>query len=635
MRYFRGQEVELLAPAGNFDIFCDILDSGADAFYLGGKHYNMRLHRKEFNFEDQEIEEAVSMAHAKGKKVYVTVNNLFSEEDLVGLEDYLRFLSKIKVDAIIVQDYSVIEIVNTLGIDIEIHSSVMMNVHNLESVKALKAKGVTRIVTSREISLDKIREFAVQCDMEFEYFMHGDMCISHGSQCVYSGMLFGKSGNRGMCMKPCRWGFKIKSQTKEYETSYPLAAKDMSMYSHVPELIQAGVVSFKIEGRMRDSEYLKNLIGLYNDAIKRYLEDPVSYDRKLNYNILFENRKRDLTTAYAFGNPGLDFINERYEGTGKFYSTGKPFSNPTPEISISPEIIEDTKKYILEKSKSGAKVQAQSEPWLGVRVNNFAQAVVAIKEGAEHIYLSGDVFLPEMAFSKKEIQKLSEIKGSSKIFLCLPRMMFEPEFAKYSVLLENRDLKIDGIVATNIGNLEYFKKFGYSMVGDFSMNIYNHIAATHYKKSGLEFATLSLESPLANTIEVLNKSVLDLEIIVHGKPGVMYLESDLFLNLDAEDESYAIELIDEKGHTRTVRKDVYARNHVLSQKEICLLAFIQELTELGAKGFKIEGSAYDEKELGNIIRLYKNVISKKIDSQTAMKELKSLDNYTLGGLYFK
>ena len=236
-RYFNQQEVELLAPAGNFEIFKQILHSGADAFYLGGKILNMRLHRKDFNFSNDEIVEAIQMAHELGKKVYVTVNNLLSSEDLLETEHYLRFLESAAPDAIIVQDMSIIALVQKLKLNLNIHASVMMNVHNLETIKKLRELGVTRVVTSRDIDLNTVKLFSAQTDMEFEYFVHGDMCLAHGAQCTYSGILFGNSSNRGRCMKPCRWGYKMNQGGNQYNTTFPLAVKDMYMYENIPELI--------------------------------------------------------------------------------------------------------------------------------------------------------------------------------------------------------------------------------------------------------------------------------------------------------------------------------------------------------------------------------------------------------------
>ena len=402
-RYFNNQEVELLAPVGTFEIFKQVIHSGADAVYLGGKIFNMRMHRKGFNFTDEELAEAVKITHDLGKKIYITVNNLLSSEDLKQAKDYLTYLSELKPDAIIVQDMSIVYLVNELGLDLNIHASVMMNTHNLETIKALRELGVTRVVTSRDIDLETVKYFSRQTDMEFEYFVHGDMCVAHGSQCTYSGILFGKSGNRGLCMKPCRWGYKMNQGGNQYNTTFPLAVKDMYMYENIPELIEAGVGSFKIEGRMREADYLLGIINSYSDAINRYIEDPIFYDRQKDSKTLYENRKRDFSTAYAFCKPGLSNINERWEGTGKFYSTGKVFSKPVEESEMKDSRVQQIKSML---ATGDIKTH---RPTLSVKVNSYQAAMMAIEEGVEKIYLSGEVFQPQLPFSVKEIRKIREI----------------------------------------------------------------------------------------------------------------------------------------------------------------------------------------------------------------------------------
>ena len=570
-RYFNNQAVELLAPVGNFEIFKEVIHSGADAVYLGGKIFNMRMHRKDFNFTNEELEEAIKIAHSLKKKIYITVNNLLSSYDLTQAEDYLRYLEKLGPDALIVQDMSVIDLIRTLGLNLNIHSSVMMNVHNFETIKALEELGVTRVVTSRDIDLKTIKQFSVRTNMEFEYFVHGDMCVAHGAQCLYSGILFGKSGNRGLCMKPCRWGYKINKEGQQYDTTFPMAVKDMYMYEHIPELIEAGVVSFKIEGRMRDASYLVDLINYYSDAIDRYIDDPISYNRKKHAKELFENRKRDFSTAYAFGNPGLSNINERYEGTGKFYSTGKVFSNPVDEFDIKEERVSEIKDIL---SLDEVKI---NKPELTVKVNNYEAAMLAINEGVDKIYLSGEVFEPDAPFTKEEIINITKSKKNSKIYLGLPRMMFEDDFSKYNHLLRNNDLGIDGLLVTNLGAISKFKDLGLELVGDYSLNIYNALSANFYKNLGLEMATLSCESPVNNTKDSLLNSDLDLEIIVNGSPVVMYMSHDLYENTNVINPSGVVDrkfndkkvllLIDDKGNEHPVYRDNTGKNHMLLSKE--------------------------------------------------------------------
>ena len=428
-RFFNNKEIELLAPVGTFEIFEKVIHSGADAVYFGGKKLNMRMHRKDYNLSNDEIEKAIGIAHSLNKKVYVTVNNLLSQQDLKDAEEYLRFLDNVQPDALIIQDLSIVELINSLNLNLTLHSSVMMNVHNLETIVALSECGITRIVASRDMDLQTIKNLHNQTHMEFEYFAHGDMCIAHGAQCLYSGMLFGKSSNRGLCMKPCRWNFTMKKDGLVYPTEFPMAVKDMYMYEHLPEMIEAGIISFKIEGRMKDADFLVTLINYYSDAIDRYIEDPICYDRKKDAQSIYETRLRDLSTCSAFGKPGLSNINRRYEGTGKFYSHGKVFSKPVDEIEISIDKIAEIKSLLKEK------ISLAQKPKLSVKVNSYSQAKVAIEVGVDAIYLSGEVFQPNHPFSKSEILKLTKDKRNTKIYLGFPRMMFEEDFSKYDQLL--------------------------------------------------------------------------------------------------------------------------------------------------------------------------------------------------------
>lgn len=638
-RFFNNQKVELLAPAGKFDIFKKIIYSKDDAVYLGGKSFSMRMHRKDFNFTNEELEEAINTAHSLGKKIYITVNNLLSSEDLKYIEEYLRYLEKIKPDAILVQDMGLIQLIKDLGIDLNIHSSVMMNVHNFETIKTLRELGVTRVVASRELDLKTIKEFTVRSDMEFEYFVHGDMCVAHGSQCLYSGILFGSSGNRGLCMKPCRWGYKINYNGKEYNTTFPMAVKDMYMYENIPELIEAGVVSFKIEGRMREADFLVNLINHYSDAIDRYIDDPICYDRKMYAEELFKNRKRDFSTSYAFGNPGLSNINERYEGTGKFFSTGKVFSNPTDEFDIKKERVNELRK-IFKKDK-----KAKNKPELTVRVNSYEGAKIAIKEGANRIYLTGEVFQPNLPFSKIDIIDICKNKKSSKIYLALPRMMFEDDFSKYNHLLKNNELGIDGLLVTNLGAISKFKDVGLDLVGDYSLNIYNSVSAKFYENQGLSMAALSCESKAINTKDALLNSTLPLEIIVHGSPAVMYMSHDLYENINVLSPSKdagrkyrdkdVLLLVDDKGNEHPVYRDNSGKNHLLLSKELCLLPVLKELAGLGAKAFRIEGCHYDNDTLRTVISVYKKAIDDLDSCDKVFEELnyKRL-GFTLGAMKY-
>ncbi|MBU3111415.1 peptidase U32 family protein [Clostridium lacusfryxellense] len=632
-RFFNENEIELLAPVGTFEIFKKVIHSGADAVYLGGKKLNMRMLRKDYNFSNDEIEEAISIAHSLNKKVYVTVNNLLNKEDLEDAQEYLRFLNRVQPDALIIQDFSILELIKSLNLNLSIHSSVMMNVHNLETIIALKECGVTRVVTSRDIDLATIKNIHKQTDMQLEYFTHGDMCIAHGAQCLYSGIIFGKSSNRGLCMKPCRWNFTMKKDGLVYPSKYPMAVKDMYMYEHLPEMIEAGIMSFKIEGRMRDSDYLVTMINYYSDAINRYIDDPICYDRRKDAKSIFETRIRDLSTSRAFGKPGLSNINTRSEGTGKI------FSKPIDEIEITKEKIEEIKGILRVKSCKAQK------PKLSVKVNSYSQAKVSLEEGVDSIYLSGEVYAPDIPFSKSEILKLTNNKKDTKIYLCFPRMMLEEDFSKYSHMLSENNLGLDGLVVTNLGAIHKYKSLPLELIGDYSLNIYNHIAASFFKKQGLSVATLSLETPLIDAIDVISKTTIPIEIIVHGSPTVMYMDHDLYENTKILKPTFhennsivdntVLVLVDEKGNEHPIMRDSYSRNHMMLYKELCYLPFLKELNDIGVNNFRIEACNYDVHELQKILSTYRKAIIDLSKCVELYQDLKPVfGGFTLGAFQF-
>lgn len=643
-RYFNGREVELLAPAGTFEIFREVIESKCDAVYFGGPSLNMRLMRKGYNFTREEITEAVEIAHALGKRAYVTVNNLLNEGEIDEAAEYLRFLEQAGPDAIIVQDFAVLALLRELKLTIPVHSSVMMNVHNVEMVKALKELGVTRVVTSREMDLHTTRYLQAVTGMELEYFVHGDMCSVHGANCYFSSLVFGMSSNRGKCLKPCRWDYRVKKDGSIYPTEYPLAVKDMFMYEHIPELIHGGITSFKIEGRMRDKAFVIMLVNAYGDAIDRYIDDPAGFERSKDTRLLYDNRKRDFSTAYAFGRPGLSNINKRYEGTGKFYSTGKVFSTPTEERELGVKRLDEIRGQLSDLADAGSGEIGKNLTEISVHVNNKAQALAALEAGADHIYLSGDVFEPDRPFTKAEILELAAVKGRAKLYLGLPRMMTELHFDIYDALLSGERLPIDGLMVTNLGAIRRFAGKGYPLVGDFNLNVYNRLSAGFYAELGVRRLTASLELPLLDFTSLLAHAPVPLEAIVHGSPALMYMEHDLYENAEVfepigeEDNRFVdnsvLVLMTDKGEN-PVYRDAHGRNHLTLAKELCLLPLVKELKEAGLAVFRIEGATYRPERLREVVAAYRAALA---EPDTAAERFAGLPpvyaGYTLGALQF-
>ncbi|MFV0344600.1 MAG: U32 family peptidase [Anaerocolumna sp.] len=618
-RYFNDREIELLAPAGNFEIFKEVIQLNCDAVYFGGKNLNMRLHRKDYNFSNEELMEAVTMAHEAGKRAYITVNNMYNDEEIEELKEFLFYLETVKPDAIIVQDISVIALIKEYQLNIPVHASVMMNVHNLKSIETLRELGVTRVVLSREATLEYSKYLSGVTDMELEYFVHGDMCVAHGGRCLYSGMLFGQSSNRGRCLKPCRWEFEIKHNNEAYKTEYPMAVKDMCMYENIPELIHGGITSFKIEGRMRDISYLTMIVNAYGDAIDRYTEDPLSFERDTHTKELYENRKRDISTGYAFGRPGLSNINRRYEGTGTLFSSGKVFSTATEEREITPEKIETIREQFMNTNITRINT---NKPRLSVKVNNLEQAKICVELGVEDIYITGDVYQPDGMYKKDQIIELVKNKRESKIYLGLPHMVFDEQMEEYQQLLSQTPL-VDGILATNIGGLKAFSehKYAYEILGDYPLNILNQQAAKLYKTLGATRFTISPEVKLNELISLLEGLHEEAELIVHGSPTVMYMEHDLYENV-LQNQEGILYLKDEGGFLHPVHKDNYGRCHMLLYKNICYLPIMKELYMAGLSHFRLEIQHFNLEETRSIVSIYKKAINDLSACQMLYDEFK-------------
>ena len=639
-RFFNGKKIELLAPAGTMETFKSMVKANCDAIYFGGKNLNMRMIRKGFNFSNEEIYEAVNIAHEVDKKVYVTVNNLLNDYEIDEATEYLQFLQNIQVDGIIVQDFGILQICKENHFNkFEVHSSVMMNVHNVEFVKALKAFGVSRVVLSREMDLKTAKNLQKQTGIETEYFVHGDMCTVNGANCYYSSVIWGNSSNRGRCFKPCRWPYRVKKDGFVFPTEYPLAAKDMYMYEHIPELIEACVTSFKIEGRMRDTDFIVNLVNTYGEAIDRYIEDPLAFDRKKHALELFENRKRDFTTAYAFSKPGLDFINTRYEGTGKFYSTGKVFSTPTEEPELTEPVINTIQTGLSKHSG-----QSVSKHNLSVKVNNYIQAKLCIELGIDRVYLPCEVLLPDGFLTLEQLQHLASIKNTTELYLDLPQMMDELQFDRIDHYLMKHGSLFDGLLVSNLGAV---KRYGnqYKIVTDYNVNIYNHKAMEFYQNLGVSEHTLSIEAKVDELARFVTLSEKPLELIVHGPLRVMYLDHNLYENtkafepIEPGDNQYVdnsiLVLMTDKGEN-PVYIDQNLKNHLFTSKEFCLLPILDHLNFEKPVGFRIEGQTYTAEELKNIIEVYQTAIADPSRCKDLFSDMKSVRaGFTAGSLAYK
>lgn len=305
---------ELLVPASSLEVLKVAVTFGADAVYIGGEAFGLRAKAKNFSME--EIKEGIAFAHEHGVRVYVTANILAHNGDLEGVKAYFEELKEIGPDALIISDPGVYQIAKEVCPEIERHISTQANNTNYGTYQFWYGLGAKRVVSARELSLEELKEIRrrIPEDMEIETFVHGAMCISYSGRCLLSNFFTGRDANQGACTHPCRWKYSVMEESRPgeyfpvYENergTYIFNSKDLCMIEHIPDLIEAGIDSFKIEGRMKTALYVATVARTYRKAIDDYLEDPKLYEAHLDwYRSQISNcTYRQFTTGFFYGKP--------------------------------------------------------------------------------------------------------------------------------------------------------------------------------------------------------------------------------------------------------------------------------------------------------------------------------------------
>lgn len=305
---------ELLIPASSLEVLKTAVIFGADAVYIGGEAFGLRAKAKNFSAED--MKEGIAFAHEHGVRVHVTVNILAHNDDLEGVREYLSELKEIGPDALIIADPAIFEMAKEICPEIERHISTQANNTNYGTYNFWWKQGAKRVVSARELSLKEIKEIRehIPEEMEIESFIHGAMCISYSGRCLLSNYFTGRDANQGACTHPCRWKYAVVEETRPgeympvYENergTYIFNSKDLCMIEHIPEMIDAGIDSFKIEGRMKTALYVATVARTYRKAIDDYLEDPKKYKTNMPWYLdqISNCTYRQFTTGFYFGKP--------------------------------------------------------------------------------------------------------------------------------------------------------------------------------------------------------------------------------------------------------------------------------------------------------------------------------------------
>ena len=311
------RNTELLIPAGSLEVLKTAVRYGADAVYIGGEDFGLRA--KAHNFTIEEMQEGIAFAHENGCKVYLTVNIFAHNEDLTGIQEYFQKLKAVDLDALIISDPGVVMLAKELLPNVEIHISTQANNTNYGTYKFWYNLGAKRVVSARELSLAEIKEIRknIPDDMEIESFIHGAMCISYSGRCLLSNYFTGRDANQGACTHPCRWKYAIVEEKRPGEYlpvneddrgTYIFNSKDLCMIEHLPEMIDAGIDSFKIEGRMKTALYVATVARTYRKAIDDYQESPELYQQNMEYyrEEIAKCTYRQFTTGFYFGKTDSD-----------------------------------------------------------------------------------------------------------------------------------------------------------------------------------------------------------------------------------------------------------------------------------------------------------------------------------------
>ncbi len=609
----KSQRPELLAPAGRLDVLDAVLTAGADAAYVSGKRFNMRRHRRDFHFADGELATAVATAHGLGRRLYVTVNALLGQDEMAPLRDYLQLLATLSVDAIIVQDLAVVKLVRELGLRLPLHASTMMNVSCAAAAMMLREWGFTRAVTSRDITLEAVRRLRQESGLEVEYFLHGDLCSVLSGRCLSSGIIFGKSANRGQCMKPCRWAYDLWSEgsgQKVRENVFLLASRDLCLLQHLPELVEAGVDSLKIEGRMRPAETLAPIVAAYRQAIDRTVAEPLAAAKLLAEGTDRQRaRTRDLTTGFAFRHPDDSFMGVDGEREPLVFSThGRVRALADAELPEWP---------------AGLDLRTpQRQPGLSVVVGTVAGAEAALAAPCDWLLLSWEGNLtPESGWTLGELAGLVERARAAGVpaLLCTPRVVDGRSAGELRQVVE-AGLGFAGFVVTEPAALGILAGVPGQRWAEATMNVLNAEAANWLRGQGVTRIMPALEASLAEIAALIAAApACEFDLLAHGPLTGMLVEHCLiamhtqggsktdFCRMPCAVDQFS--LVDRQGNRRRIHADRYCRNHLMLEADLATLPHLDRLLALGPASLRLDGRIYPPEMLTTLIASYRQTLA--------------------------
>ncbi len=611
------RRTELLAPAGRFEVLEAVLEAGADAVYVSGKRFQMRAHRADFHFDDEALRRAASLVHERGKHLYVTVNVILGNHEVGEARDFMRFLDSLWVDGIIICDLATLRIAGELGLRGELHASTMMNVHDLDQTLMLRDLGVRRVVTSRDISIREAGLLSERSGVAVEYFLHGDMCVAQSGQCSMSGLVFGKSANRGECMKPCRWEYELVNlregaSTGPLRAGHLMALRDLALLRNIPELVEAGIWSLKIEGRMRDAVYLSHLVRLYRDALDSYYAMPSAWapDSGL-LERLFRERVREISSLACTGAPSSAAF---FDISGK--REPLMLSNGAREASIAS----------IQFPIAGAKALPRSAPALTVCVGSVEATREALDAGADRIWLAAETpqyreahWTPD---TFREASLLVAARGAP-LGIRTPRVTGAGARAAWRGLVALcADIEVRYVLVHHLGTLKRAREDlpRAAIVADYGFNVLNVPAAQALCAWGASAVTPGVEAGFQDVSMLVRESGVPVELLAHGPVAGMLVDHCMIaLHLSRSGsmdvcrgpcKHAAFALRDRTGEIRHIIADQHCRNHVLAARDLAVLPEIDAFLGLNAASLRIEAQWYEPGMAGKVTRAYRAALDR-------------------------
>ncbi len=480
---------ELLAPAGSAEAVKAALKAGADAVYVGGKLLNARMNAK--NLTESELADCIKLCHEKGAKLYVTVNTAVLDRELANAVEYTDMLYMIGTDALIVSDTGLASLIKDRYPGMELHASTQAGGHNADCAKALEKLGFSRMVCARELSCDQIKKLCMKSPIEIEQFVHGAMCVSQSSQCMASAVMGGRSGNRGSCAQPCR---------KCYNGKYPLSLKDMCLAGHVPQLIESGVASLKIEGRMKSPAYVYEVVKTY----RTLLDEGRNITGKEAEKLKSVFSRSGFTDGYYTGKKDSDMLGVR---TSEDKNSTLAVKTDFVEIPhrLPPITLSERHRPMPVTLPSNAGKISRNKPYPTARFYDAKQ--ITGRDFFRHIYLP-----------------LEKFESGVCDGVVLPPAVFPGEEKKLAEMLSDAVKKgaTDALI-THIGQLETVLSFGLKAHGDFRLNIFNSAAARYCVSEGMTEVMLSPELTLPQMRDISAPK----SAIVYGRLPIMLLTKPL------------------------------------------------------------------------------------------------------------